>query len=144
MGTNSKHPSLRITRKDPMDTPQGGQRIGGTGSSSPFPFSGTSPVIVDKGGTFFLSLFGGEDRCARVCNNLNEGSVLVDLAHSPGNGLTKKSQQREILNFIKRGKVSGVGLEICCVTWSRARRAPPWSSFPSAVRPPKSAWPSSL
>ena len=82
----------------------------------------------------FLSLYGGEGRCAEAATQHGMYAVVLDMAHSDKNDILSPGVQADIWKALASGCVSAVGIDILCSTWSLARRAPPGSSFPSAVR----------
>ena len=59
-------------------------------------------------------------------------AALVDLASDCRNDLSNGRVAAEIGNICD--EFDCVGIDICCNSWSRARRAPPWSPMPSALR----------
>ena len=86
----------------------------------------------------FLSLYGGVGNCAKVAGEMNFDTVIIDLDHDASNDLAKSAVHSEVFTFIQQygDKIRGIGLEPVCATWSRARRAPIGSQYPSAVRSP--------
>ena len=80
----------------------------------------------------YLSLFGGVGHGAAFAARRGLPSCVVDTADHPGNDLGKSGVFQHIEACL--GQVSLLGIDIPCNTWSRARRAPQWSSMPSALR----------
>ena len=57
---------------------------------------------------------------------------MIDLAKDPRNDLSNRAVAKQVTAVVSQFDVLGV--DILCNTWSRARRAPVWSSMPSALR----------
>ena len=57
---------------------------------------------------------------------------MIDLAHNTANDLSKKQPWVEIRRELPNYDV--LGIDLPCNTWTRARRAPTWSRWPSALR----------
>ena len=57
---------------------------------------------------------------------------MIDIRHSASNDLSKPSAWNSVL--ISLHHFALVGIDLPCNTWSRARRAPWWSSMPKALR----------
>ena len=82
----------------------------------------------------FVSLYGGVGRVAEEAATRGCNSYVFDLSLSPLNDLTKTSVQQDVQLLIDKDSTAAVGIDIVCSTWSRARRAPLESPFPSALR----------
>lgn len=80
----------------------------------------------------FLSLFGGAGNPAKQFADLGGLSLLVDLSHSLSNDLSKFSIWNQVFRALHF--FDCVGVDLPCNTWSRARRAPPWSRMPKPLR----------
>jgi len=59
-------------------------------------------------------------------------SIVLDLSDSAENDLSRPIAHRRLKQFLRR--VCLLGIDIPCNTWSLARRAPPGSRMPSALR----------
>ena len=57
---------------------------------------------------------------------------MVDFADPPTNDLSKPSAWNQLYDLIS--VASAFGIDLPCNTWSRARRAPPWSKLPKPLR----------
>ena len=57
-----------------------------------------------------------------------------EILRSPLDDLRRGQQKRSLFARIRAGEVSAVWVGITCASWSRARRAPPESKMPSAIR----------
>ena len=57
---------------------------------------------------------------------------MIGLAKDPWNDLSNRAVAKQVAAVVSQFDVLGV--DILCNTWSRARRAPVWSSMPSALR----------
>ena len=84
--------------------------------------------------TVFLSFYGGEGRCAEAATQHGLHGAAIDLEHNVHKNIVDKGVQENIWRLLQEGRVAAVGMDILCSSWSLARRAPQWSSFPSAVR----------
>lgn len=65
---------------------------------------------------------------------LGTQAMLVDLADSTANDLSATRAWRPVEQELRRGKVKALTIDLPCNTWSRARRAPPWSRMPKPLR----------
>ena len=83
---------------------------------------------------FFLSLYVGGRRCAEAATQQGLHGAVIDLGHSVHNNILDRGFQEDIWRHLQEGRVAAVGIDSLCSSWSLARRAPQWSSFPSAVR----------
>lgn len=83
-------------------------------------------------GKRFLSLFGGVANPARFFATHGGEATVLDFAHSPKNDLSKHRVWNKILQVLAIFHI--VGIDLPCNTWSRARRAPPWSRMPKPLR----------
>jgi len=83
-------------------------------------------------GRFFLSLYGGVGEGAKWFATHGGESAVVDMAHHPRNDLCLPRAQADVDTLARRADV--LGLDLPCSSWSLARRAPSWSSMPSALR----------
>ena len=83
-------------------------------------------------GRKFLSLFGGEGHLATALAEQGVESLLFDVAHSKRNNIASKRVASTIDGCLLLFDIHGFDLP--CSTWSRARRAPKESSFPSPMR----------
>ena len=88
----------------------------------PLPFAGKT----------LLSLYGGVGHCCIAVAEGGGDACLVDLAKNSENDLGRPRVAQEIAAVVPN--FDCLGIDICCNTWSRARRAPVWSSMPSALR----------
>ena len=79
-----------------------------------------------------LSLYGGEGAVAKAAARGGMWGAVLGLAHDSANDLARPRHQRALLACLPRCSI--VGIDLPCQTWSRARRAPPGSSMPSALR----------
>ena len=91
-------------------------------------------LIAGSGPRRFLSLFAGVGRVGEQFAKRGVISYLLDLTDNPRNDLSKNKAMAELRNVYNDFDVLGVELERS--TWSRARRAPAWSSWPSPLRTP--------
>ena len=82
----------------------------------------------------FLSLFGGVGNPAIAVANFGGRGFVIDLSDSPENDLGLHSKWNPILKHID--DFDFFGIDLPCNTWSRARRAPPWSQMPKPLRKP--------
>jgi len=82
----------------------------------------------------FLSLYGGVGNSAKAAAECGLLGVVLDTADSEANNVCLGRVDKDIRSCIMRGRVGGVGIDLVCASWSIARRAPEWSSFPSALR----------
>lgn len=82
----------------------------------------------------FLSLFGGAGHCAAAACRMGLNALVVDLLGSVANDMVQRNAQVEVERFLLAFPVRGVGLDLCCTSWSRARRGPPGSNFPRQLR----------
>ena len=83
-------------------------------------------------GRTLLSLYGGVGHC---CIAIAEGggeACLIDLAKDPRNYLSNRVVAKQVAAVVSQ--FDCLGIDILCSTLSRARRAPVWSSMPSALR----------
>ena len=79
-----------------------------------------------------LSLFGGAGALAAELAKEGMDALLIDTAHSPQNNLANARVARTIDGILPLFDL--LGIDLPCCTWSRARRAPRHSPFPSALR----------
>lgn len=79
-----------------------------------------------------MSLFGGVANPARFFATHGGEATVLDFAHSPKNDLSKHRVWNKILQVLAIFHI--VGIDLPCNTWSRARRAPPWSRMPKPLR----------
>ena len=79
-----------------------------------------------------LSLYGGVGHCCISVAEFGGGAFLVALAKHKDNDLGRPRVAQEIEKVV--ADFDCLGIDICGNTWSRARRAPVWSSMPSALR----------
>ena len=82
----------------------------------------------------FLSLFGGVGNPAIAVANGGGRGFVIDLCHSSKNDLGLHSKWNPVLKHVDDFDIFGIDLP--CNTWSRARRAPPWSRLPKPLRKP--------
>ena len=61
-------------------------------------------------------------------------SILVDLATSAANDLLNTGVQNEVVKFLRDSDVKAVGIDVCCKSWTRARRGPEGSAYPRQLR----------
>lgn len=80
----------------------------------------------------FLSLYGGVGHLARAVARRGALSIIFDLERDKRNDLSKRGLARDVESLVRRCRL--LGFDLPCCTWSRARRAPRHSRFPSAVR----------
>ena len=59
-------------------------------------------------------------------------TMCIDMAHAPCNDLSIPVRAKSVLQLLPHVKY--IGIELPCQTWSKARRAPQWSSFPHQLR----------
>lgn len=83
-------------------------------------------------GMKFLSLFGGVANPAKHFSQRGGTALVCDLDFSPKNDLSKFSVWNQFLAIVHLFHF--VGIDLPCNTWSRARRAPPWSRMPKPLR----------
>ena len=57
-----------------------------------------------------------------------------EIMRDPREDLRRSSQRRALFARIRAGRVAGIWIGITCASWSRARRAPPGSRMPCALR----------
>ncbi len=81
-----------------------------------------------------MLLYGGVGRVAEAFADKGVPAAVFDLSVDARNDLTSPPVQRAILQYLEKHRVKGVGIDIVCSTWSRARRAPEWSCMPHALR----------
>ena len=80
----------------------------------------------------FLSLYGGESAVAKAFRRHGHNSLVLDIAHDEHNDLGRPRLANKIPEVLQH--ITHLGIDLPCQTWSRARRAPPGSSMPSALR----------
>ena len=85
-------------------------------------------------GKHFLSLYGGSGRRADAAGVLGVSSSVVDLCDGVTNDINRREVQAAISADVASGRIGAVGIDLPCVSWSRARRGPPGGSFPCALR----------
>ena len=88
-------------------------------------------------GGVFLDLFGGAGGVGRAVRALGVNAVLLDLVY--GYDVLEPTNKRELLRYIdqrgtRRHPLLGVCIAAPCESFSAARRAPPWSRYPRALR----------
>jgi hypothetical protein len=83
-------------------------------------------------GDLFLDIFGGTAGVAKAVSLKGPAAYVFDLTYSFD--ILKPRNLRALLDLIAGGRVRGVCLASPCETFSAARRAPRWSSYPSALR----------
>ena len=95
-------------------------------------FSVIKPQTRSTCGESFLSLYGGVGNLAKSFAARGGVAVVFDLERDKRNDLSLRSLAPDVDALVPRCRFLGVDLPCC--TWSRARRAPRHSNFPSAVR----------
>jgi len=83
-------------------------------------------------GDLFLDIFGGTAGVARAVSQRGPAAYVFDLVYQFDILLPKNLDA--LLRLLAGGRVKGVCLASPCDTFSAARRAPRWSSYPSALR----------
>ena len=86
----------------------------------------------------FVSLYGG---VANGCGHLRRRGwycACIDNAFSPANDLNSRFVRQDVDLILPYA--SAVGVDQPCNTWSTARRAPLWSSFPHRLRNREHLW----
>ena len=83
-------------------------------------------------GKFFLSLFGGVGNHAKFWAHHGGLAAVVDFEDYSCNDLSKHSAWNSVLSDLDT--VDVLGIDLPCNTFSRARRAPPWSKLPKPLR----------
>jgi hypothetical protein len=83
-------------------------------------------------GDLFLDIFGGTAGVAKAVSLKGPAAYVFDLIYSFD--ILKPRNLNALLTLIASGRVRGVCLASPCETFSAARRAPRWSSYPSALR----------
>lgn len=81
---------------------------------------------------FFLSLFGGVGNPAKFWSERCGLAAVIDYEFDSCNDLSKHFAWNRILKVLE--VVDILGIDLPCNTWSRARRAPPWSRLPKPLR----------
>ena len=98
----------------------------------------SAPGLSSKGtalhGQRFVELFAGTCRLARAAAKRGVSAYSYELTRSTSENVLDKSCTAFLLAAIGRGAVAGLHAGIVCASWSRARRAPISSPFPSALR----------
>ena len=94
------------------------------------PAAGAAASLLS--GKSLLSLYGGVGHCCQAVAEYGGDAALVDLSSHSKNDLSNRRVAAEVGNICDT--FDCLGIDICCNSWSRARRAPPWSSMPSALR----------
>ena len=82
----------------------------------------------------FRSLFGGDAELSKWLRQQGCAVVSVDYPYGPHCDLTRTAVYNELKGWILAGICWGVFAGTPCETYSRARRAPPHSSFPGPLR----------
>ena len=80
----------------------------------------------------FLSLFGGVGNPAKFFSRCGGEAWVVDLCDSASNDLGRPSKWNAVLKSVH--VFDYIGIDLPCNTWSKARRAPPWSRLPKPLR----------
>ena len=83
-------------------------------------------------GRTLLSLYGGVGNCCIAVTEGGGDACLIDLAKDPRNDLSNRVVAKQVAAVVSQ--LYCLGIDMLCNTWSRARRAPVWSSMPSALR----------
>ena len=71
---------------------------------------------------------------AQEAAKLGISSAVIDMSHDEGNNLIHKHVHENVKHILRTKKVALCGIEVVCSSWSVARRAPPGSRMPKAVR----------
>ena len=93
-------------------------------------------------GTVCLDIYEGSGGIGRAFRGIGHPTVGIDVRRGDWCDLTRPVVLRTIIGWIKSGLVHAVWLATPCSSNSRARRAPPWSSFPHRLRSER--WPLGL
>ncbi|CAE8630360.1 unnamed protein product [Polarella glacialis] len=79
----------------------------------------------------FLSLFAGSEHAAQAAVKAGHQAIAIDITHGHLHDLTKPSVILGLSVLIMFGVVDYIGLDMCCQSWSRARR---WDGGPPPLR----------
>ena len=113
--------------------PISAQSVAASHTITPSRLLGTAKADKVEGRALrLLSLYGGVGHLAESFARRGGLSIVFDLDRHPENDLSKRKICGDIDGLVSVCDILGVDLPCC--TWSRARRAPPTSPFPSAVR----------
>ena len=142
LGSGLQCKDLRQAREVAADGEQAQQEVVGPRGKSPIELPGLLPQWVLPGASEsaltelnnknFLSLFGGAVECARVFAAKGGCAAIVDICDDTRNDLSKFSAWNNIRKVAHLFHL--IGIDLPCNTWTRARRAPPWSSLPGPLR----------
>ena len=87
----------------------------------------------------FVSVFGGKGNgCQYMLRKRKWAAALVDMVDSVSNDLTAVRAQKDCQTLLSQ--CDGAGFDVCCRSFSTARRAPPGSRWPNRVRSKQCLW----
>ena len=144
LGCGLECEDLRQAREIAADGEQAQQEMVGPGREDPVELSGFLPQWYHAASSRssgcseecrdkkFLSLFGGVGECAKVFASKGGAAAVIDISYGTCNDLSKFSAWNKIRKAAHL--FSLIGIDLPCNTWTRARRAPPWSSLPGPLR----------
>ena len=81
-----------------------------------------------------IELYGGLCGMSRAVARRGGIAESFEIMRDPREDLRRRSQRRALFARIRAGRVAGIWIGITCASWSRARRAPPGSRMPCALR----------
>ena len=84
--------------------------------------------------TAFLELFAGVGNLSRHLRRRGHAVVSLDIRHGPHHGLSSNEVYAVVKGWLQSGMLWGLWCGTPCSSFSRARRAPPGSSMPGALR----------
>ena len=144
LGGGLERPDLRQAGQTAADGEQAQQEVVGPGRKGPVELPGFVPQwylpSAPRASSCaerlregkFLSLFGGVGECAKAYAERGGSAAVVDLSQAKANDLSKFSAWNRVRQVAYRFNL--IGIDLPCNTWTRARRAPPWSRLPGPLR----------
>ena len=91
-------------------------------------------VAASSSGRIILEVFAGSQRFTKEMKKLGHGVVAIDSNLGAHCDVLNTVVLQTLLGWITSGRVQGILIATPCGSQSRARRAPSWSRFPSAIR----------
>jgi len=94
-------------------------------------FAKISQDFKEKAKPCFLSCFSGEGKIAEEARKVGFDTLEIDIIHGTLHDMTRPSVVLGMLVLLMFGCVDCIGLDVCCQSWSRARR---WDGGPPPLR----------
>lgn len=128
-----KRAALQATRSHPRSF-KGSRAPTGEGVRRKLGRTLQSAVAASSSGRVILEAFAGSQRFTKAARKLGYGVVRVDTNLGSYCNVLDPVVLNTLGDWIVSGRVQGLVIATPCGSESRARRAPQWSRFPSAIR----------